>query len=184
MRATLPRRALRCKVPLMRGYFAIGVEGVSKAFNVGNLVRSALAFGASFAFTIDARLDKRQLRVSDTSDASSHLPVYHYADVASLDLPQGCALVGVELLDESIDLPSFRHPLRAAYVLGPERGSLSKELLERCDAVVRIPTRFCINIAVAGAIVMYDRTKNLAPFSERPVVAGGAQTPREPHVYG
>ena len=100
MRATLPRRALRCKVRLMRGYFAIGVEGVSKAFNVGNLVRSSHAFGASFAFTIDARLDKRQLRVSDTSDASSHLPVYHYPDVASLELPQGCALVGVELLDE------------------------------------------------------------------------------------
>jgi hypothetical protein len=28
----------------------------------------------------------------------------------------GCRLVGVELLDEAIDLPSFRHPLRAAYV--------------------------------------------------------------------
>ncbi len=184
MRATLPRRALRCKVPLMRGYFAIGVEGVSKAFNVGNLVRSSHAFGASFAFTIDARLDKRQLRVSDTSDASSHLPVYHYPDVASLDLPQGCALVGVELLDESIDLPSFRHPLRAAYVLGPERGSLSHELVERCEFVVKIPTRFCINVGVAGALVMYDRMISLGRFAERPVRAGGPIQAIAEHVHG
>ena len=37
-----------------RGYFAIGVEGISKAVNLGNLLRSAHAFGASFVFTIGA----------------------------------------------------------------------------------------------------------------------------------
>jgi tRNA G18 (ribose-2'-O)-methylase SpoU len=99
-------------------------------------------------------------------------------------LPQGCKLVGIELIDEAIPLPSFRHPLRAAYVLGPERGSLSAELLDRCDHVVRIPTRFCINVAVAGAIVMYDRVLSLAPFAERPVAEGGATVPRKPHVFG
>ena len=36
----------------MRGYFAIGVEGISKPMNLGNLLRSAHAFGASFFFTI------------------------------------------------------------------------------------------------------------------------------------
>ena len=30
----------------MRGYFAIGVEGIGKEMNVGNLFRSAHAFGA------------------------------------------------------------------------------------------------------------------------------------------
>ncbi|QQP89946.1 RNA methyltransferase [Skermanella sp. TT6] len=168
----------------MRGYFAIGVEGVSKAFNVGNLVRSAHAFGASFAFTIDARLDKRQLRVSDTSDAGGHLPLYHYPDLGSLELPQGCALVGVELLDRSIDLPSFRHPLRAAYVFGPERGNLSPGLVERCEFVVRIPTRFCINVGVAGALVMYDRMISLGRFAERPVRAGGPTEAVPEHVHG
>ena len=41
--------------PAMRGYFGIGVEGISKAMNLGNLMRSAHAFGASFFFTVDAR---------------------------------------------------------------------------------------------------------------------------------
>jgi tRNA G18 (ribose-2'-O)-methylase SpoU len=84
-------------------------------------------------------------------------------------LPQGCKLVGIELTDDAIDLPSFCHPVRAAYVLGPERGSLSEPLLARCDHVVRIPTAFCINVAMAGAIIMYDRVKTLAPFPARPV---------------
>ena len=39
---------------MMRGYFGIGVEGVSKAMNVGNMYRSANAFGASVVFTVAA----------------------------------------------------------------------------------------------------------------------------------
>jgi tRNA G18 (ribose-2'-O)-methylase SpoU len=81
--------------------------------------------------------------------------------------------VGVELLEEAVDLPSFRHPLRAAYVLGPEQGALSPELLARCDHVVRIPSSFCINLAMAGAIVMYDRMRCLGRFADRPVGEGG-----------
>jgi tRNA G18 (ribose-2'-O)-methylase SpoU len=89
--------------------------------------------------------------------------------------PQGCKLVGVELLDEAADLPSFRHPMRAAYVLGPEQGSLSPELLARCDYTVKIPTKFCVNVAMAGAIVMYDRILSLARFADRPISEGGAK---------
>lgn len=166
-----------------RGYFGIGAERVSKAMNLGNLLRSAHAFGASFTFTIGATYQALEA-LSDTSKSRRHLPHYNWANIDDITLPAGCNLIGVELLDEAVDLPSFRHPLRAAYVLGPERGSLSHELLARCEGVVRIPTRFCINIAVAGAIVMYDRMKSLAPFPERPVVAGGAQMQREPHVHG
>jgi tRNA G18 (ribose-2'-O)-methylase SpoU len=88
-------------------------------------------------------------------------------------LPQGCKLVGVELVADAIDLPSFRHPLRAAYVLGPEQGSLSEELLSRCNYVVRIPTSFCVNVAIAGAIVMYDRVRSMGRFADRPLREGG-----------
>ena len=99
-------------------------------------------------------------------------------------LPQGCSLVGVEMTDDAIDLPSFRHPLRAAYILGPEQGSISQELLEACDHVVKIPTSFCINVAMAGAIVMYDRVKTLARFADRPVSEGGPKAALQPHVHG
>ena len=38
----------------------------------------------------------------------------------------------------------------AAYVLGKERGDLSPEMLERCAHVVKIPTKFCVNLSVDG----------------------------------
>ena len=38
----------------MRGYFGIGIEGVSKPMNLGSLLRTAHAFNASFVFTIGA----------------------------------------------------------------------------------------------------------------------------------
>ncbi len=167
----------------MRGYFAIGVEGISKPLNLGNLFRSAHAFGASWVFTIAAHHTSRRV-TSDTSDAGANIPRYEYATPGDLQLPSGCALVGVELLDEAVELPSFPHPRCAAYVLGRERGSLSPQLVARCDHLVRIPTSFCINLATAGAVVMYDRLTSLGRFAVRPVSALARPTPLPPHVAG
>ncbi|WP_408902064.1 RNA methyltransferase [Roseomonas genomospecies 6] len=171
-------------VQAMRGYFAIGVERISKPGNVGNLMRSAHAFGASFFFAIDPEPDLHEARFVDTSGAAEHLPLYVYDRVADLALPKDCQLVGVELTEDAVELPSFRHPTRAAYVLGPERGSLSKPLLERCDFTVKIPMKFCINVGVAGALVMYDRMISLGRFAERPVRVGGPTEPLRDHQHG
>ncbi len=166
---------------IMRGYFGVGIEGVSKPFNVGNLMRSAHAFGADFLFTIAADYAGAS---SDTAKTPEHVPFYQFASVDEMVLPEGCALVGVELMDEAVELPSFPHPLNAAYVLGPERGALSPGLVARCDHLVRIPARFSINLGVAGAIVMYDRMLTLGRFGERPVNPRAEPAPRPPHVFG
>ena len=94
----------------MRGYFGIGIEGVSKPMNLGSLLRTAHAFNASFVFTIGAMFEQREVLLADTSDAAASLPLHEYKDLASFELPRGCRLVGVELLDEAAELPSFRHP--------------------------------------------------------------------------
>src|SRR3546814_11082226 len=86
-------------------------------------------------------------------------------------------LVGIEITDDAIPLPSFHHPRRAAYVLGRERGSLSDGLLARCDHVVRIPSRFSINLAIAGAMVMYDRMLCMGLFAPRPHRPGAQAAP-------
>jgi tRNA G18 (ribose-2'-O)-methylase SpoU len=173
--------------PGLRGYFGIGAERISKSMNLGNLMRSAHAFGASFTFTIGAMYQALEAR-ADTSKGVQHLPHYDWSTADELVLPKGCRLVGIELHEDAVDLPSFRHPLRAAYVLGPERGALSPELLARCDHVVRIPTTFCINVAMAGAVVMYDRLKSLGSFAPRPLSEGGprsgAASPRTRRAHG
>lgn len=167
-----------------RGYFGIGVEGISKPMNVGNLYRSAHAFGADFVFAIAPAVNLREVNISDTSQTARHLPLFEYASVSEMKLPRGCRLVGVELLDEAADLPSFAHPERAAYVLGPERGSLSRELVECCDFTVKIPTKFCVNVGVAGAILMYDRLITRGRFAPRPPRAGAPVEALRDHVHG
>lgn len=168
----------------MRGYFGIGVDRISKAMNMGSLLRSAHAFGASFFFTISPQLRERDLRRSDTSEAIDQLPVYQFDGIAELELPRRCQLVGVELTDDAVELPTFYHPPAAAYILGPERGSLSPEVLARCDATVKIPTKFCVNVGIAGAIVMYDRLLARGRFDRRPVGSQGTPEPAPLHVRG
>ena len=170
--------------PRTRGYFGIGAEGVSKSANVGALLRTAHAFGASFCFTLNAGFDARAARSADTSDTASHVPLWRFPNISEMQLPQGCTLVGIELTDDAADLPSFRHPLNAAYVLGPERSSLSPELLARCKHVVRIPTRFSLNLSVAGALVLYDRLLQHGRFADRPVMPGGGGAPPERSGHG
>ena len=167
----------------MRGYFAIGGEGISKAMNVGSLFRTAHAFGASFVFTAAANYERGEGGRSDTSDTLGHIPFYSFPDIASMVLPKDCSLVGVELTAGAVELPSFRHPARAAYVMGPERGSLSPELTQKCEFAVKIPTRFCVNVGIAGAIVMYDRITSLGHYPRRPISPGGPTEQRPEHVF-
>jgi len=157
----------------MRGYFGIGVEGISKPMNVGNLLRSAHSFGASFFFTISPVVDVNAMRVSDTSGAFDHIPFYNFRKPEDLLLPQQTSLVAVEFLEGAIELPSFRHPQRAVYILGPEKGNVSDGMLARCDYVIKIPMKFCINVGVAGALVMYDRLLSFGKFADRPVAETG-----------
>lgn len=166
-----------------RGYFAIGVERLSKPMNAGNLFRTAHAFGASFLFTVAAAYSPRRAH-SDTSRAPLHLPLYAFDSVAELSLPDGCRLVGIEITEAAEELPSFHHPLQAAYVLGAERSGLSTALLVRCDHVVKIPSAFSLNVATAGAVVMYDRLLAHGRYARRPVSALGKPEAPRPHVQG
>ncbi|KAA5606903.1 RNA methyltransferase [Roseospira marina] len=168
----------------MRGYFGIGVDGVSKAYNVGSVFRSAHAFGAGFVFTVAAQYERPRGHATDTSDSVGQVPFYTFPNAASLVLPEGCKLVGIELFEDSIELPSFQHPLRAAYILGAERFGLSPEVAARCDYVVKIPTRFSLNLGLAGALVMYDRVISRGRFAPRPVAEGGPAAPLAEHVHG
>lgn len=157
----------------MRGYFAIGAEGISKPMNLGALMRTANAFGASFVFSVDAADRVKLAYKADTSKTFESVPYYQWGGIEDMALPKGCQLVGVELTDDAVELPEFRHPKAAAYVLGRERGDLTPDMLAKCDHVVKIPTRFCINVSLAGALVMYDRVRSMGGFRDRPVMPGG-----------
>lgn len=73
----------------MRGYFGVGVEGISKSYNLGAVLRTANAFGASFAFTIGATHKALEVRRTDTSRSDVHMPFYEWDRPDDLILPRG-----------------------------------------------------------------------------------------------
>jgi len=169
---------------LGKGYFGVGVERSSKLGNAGNLLRTTHAFGGQFFVFFTPVFTMKDVRSVDTSSAADHLPIYHHTSVADYTRPTGLQIVGVELVEDGIALPSFRHPRRALYLLGPEKGSLSAATQAACDFIVHIPMSFCVNVGVAGAIMLYDRMLSLGRFAERPVRVGGPTEPLPDHVHG
>lgn len=148
----------------MSGYFGIGIAAGKSPENVGTLWRSAHAFGASFIFTVGHRYPSRR-QATDTTNASRHVPLYEYEDEADFlrFLPTHAVVVAVEYGETEVD-PRVRpvsrliHPKNAVYLLGAEDRGVPAPLLARADHVVYVPSELCLNVAVAGSIVMYDRS--------------------------
>lgn len=141
---------------MKRGFFGIGIQHTKMAENVGTLWRSASILGASFIFTIGKRYSKQ---ASDTMSSWKHIPLYHYPDFEDFykSIPYDCQLVGVELDEKSIPVSEFKHPERVVYLLGAEDNGLSKQAIDKCHRLVQLPGDYCMNVSVAGSLIMYDR---------------------------
>ncbi|WP_413937039.1 RNA methyltransferase [Nitrospira sp. BLG_1] len=138
------------------GYFGIGIENPKRECNIGTLWRSAYAFGAAFIFTIGGRYRNQS---SDTTKSWRHIPLIRFETLEQFltTLPYSCQLVGVEYGIGACELAKYEHAERVIYLLGAEDGGLSKDAMNACKALVSIPSRYCLNVATAGSIVMYDR---------------------------
>ena len=133
------------------------------------LTRSTVGLAAIFMCTSlgIAYLSSRPNSLLDLSESSGR-----EASDEDTIVEQGSGEL-IELTDDAVMLPTFRHPPQAAYILGPEKGNLSDETLARCAHVVKIPTKFCINVSLAGALVMYDRHLSMGGYAPRPIMPGG-----------
>jgi tRNA G18 (ribose-2'-O)-methylase SpoU len=149
-------RSRKAQARCTRGYFGIVAWHTKKEHNVGTLWRSASVFGAAFVGTIGRRYDYQR---SDTMVSHRHTPLWHFANDEDFwsHIPHGCEPVAVEITPRARELATFVHPQSAVYILGPEDGSLSDRIMAGCKRVVIIPGSHCLNLAVAGSIVMYDR---------------------------
>lgn len=148
----------------MRGFFAIGVYHPKTEANIGTLMRSAYLYNAAYVFTIGRRY-RRQ--ASDTPHTTLHIPLFHFESIedAISHLPDSTPLVGVELDPRGKKLHEYKHPERAAYLLGAEDRGLPQKVIDMCHALIEIPTPQpeSMNVATAGSIVLYDRhVKELA----------------------
>lgn len=139
-----------------RGYFGIGILNPKTEENIGTLWRSAFIMGASFIFTIGKRYKKQ---ASDTPQSWKHIPLFHHENFEAFinAMPYDCKLVGIELSERSIPIKEYKHPERCVYLLGAEDNGLSNEAINRCHEIVILPGDICLNVSVAGSVVLYDR---------------------------
>lgn len=140
-------------------FFGIGIVNGKTPENLGVLWRTAQNMGASFIFTVGNRYANQ---ASDTHNAVKSMPYFHYKTFEDFydHLPKGVRIVGVEKTDAAKNLEDFHHPKRCVYLLGAEDHGLSNTAIEKSHFLVQFPSQFSLNVAVAGSIVLYDRSRN------------------------
>jgi len=145
----------------MRGYFGIGVYHPKTKVNIGVLWRSASVFGAAYLFTIGHRY---QYQCSDTMKSFRHIPLFSFDSFDAFFgyMPRLGRLVGVEIDAKAKPIRNFAHPQQAVYLLGAEDYGLPQKVLDKCWAIVQLPGERCLNVSVAGSVVMFDRVNKQA----------------------
>jgi len=144
---------------MKKEYYGIGIFETKEETNIGTLWRSAMNFGADYIFTIGKRYKKQ---ASDTTKTYRNIPLFHYKDWEDFmeHKPKDAQIVCIEQTDGATLLEDFSHPKQAVYVLGAEDYGISEEMM-RGHQKLEITSPMCLNVAVAGSIVMYHRVTNL-----------------------
>ena len=150
-----------------------GVEGdvcvvildkVQDPMNLGSVLRTAEATGVS-AIVIPRRggvgLTPTVRRAAMGGDV--YVPVVRERPFRVLRAlrEEGVRVVGVDP-GGGVDYFAERLTGSVAFVLGGEGGGLSKQMLDKCDVVVRIPMSGqldSLNVGVAAAVVLYERVR-------------------------
>ena len=128
--------------------------------NVAHIVRAAACFGVTTVEICEPRYIPATGRKGDRKPRPLRMKEYRDVQINmahALPLPEDYTAVAVEFIGDAEPLWKFEHPARALYVFGPEDGSIETGVLEQCREVVRIPSRFCLNLAASVNIVLYDR---------------------------
>lgn len=128
--------------------------------NVGAAIRTASCFGIKQVWFTGNRVSLDP-NGKDRLPREERMRGYNEVELRQCDYFFDCfedvVPVAVELIDGAELLPYFEHPENALYVFGPEDGSLNQVTRRLCHRRVVIPTRHCVNLAVAISLILYDR---------------------------
>ena len=138
----------------------IGIVNPKDVTNIGSVLRAIGCFQADGLFYTGTRYDTAMRYRTDTKQTADNVPLENVDDLLAV-VPEGAALVCVELVVGATPLPEFEHPQNAFYVFGPEDGSVPQALVDAADSVVYVPTVGCLNLAASVNVVLYDRISKL-----------------------
>jgi len=130
---------------------ALALWHVADPGNVGTLIRTADAFGASVALSDECADPTGPKALRGSAGAIFRVPLGRFEEVTGRRIalvPRGAVpLADVEVGDGTV------------FVLGAEREGLPREVVEGCDAVASIQLAEhaeSLNVAAAGAIALYE----------------------------
>lgn len=139
--------------------------GINNIDNIGLLFRNAAAFAVD-AVLLDPSchdpLYRKSLRVSIGHVLSMpwarSSPADWPGDLDRLRKEWGITLIGAATGDRAQSIDSIDRPARVGVVVGPEYEGLPADVLERCDALARIPMAAnvdSLNVGVASAVALH-----------------------------
>jgi len=138
----------------------VALWGVGDPGNVGTVIRSALAFGASSVALGPGSADPYGHKaVRATMGALFSVPVARVRKVS--DLPgRRVALVA----REGVPLGELAAEGELTLVVGAEREGLAPDVIAACDDVVHIPIAHAdsLNAAMAATVALYDLTTRIS----------------------
>lgn len=146
-----------------RGYAAIALCRPKTEANVGSVLRAAHCYGASLVVSDGKRI--KPTVATNTPQAHRHIP-YIQAESIMDAIPYDCIPVVVELEPGATPIQDFQHPERAFYILGPEDGSVPREVSAKCKYHVYVPTRDCMNLAATANVILFDRMMKRKEYGE------------------
>lgn len=137
----------------VRGFAAVGLHMPKTPSNIGSVLRAAHCYGVGMVAHTGQRY---RHAATDTMKAYRHLPLIQTEDLRLL-VPHDCTPVAVDLIEGARCLTTYSHPESAFYIFGPEDGTLGEKVTSWCRDKVFVPTAFCMNLAAAVNVVLYDR---------------------------
>jgi TrmH family RNA methyltransferase len=149
--------------------------GIQDPGNVGALLRSAEAAGATGAYLTDGAADPFSWKALRGSMGSAfRLP--HRRRITTADALARLRAHGVRVIaaDPGAALPYFEADLRrpVAFLMGPEGSGLPPALTAGADASVAIPMApgvESLNVAVAAGVLLFEAARQRRNIALRPV---------------
>ena len=142
--------------------FMIYIREAQNEYNVGSIIRSAESAGANLVILPPkTHLTPQMVRAS--MGASEHMTVINENLFSAIKTCKEWAIrvAGIELTGKNY---YFQEDLKGSLMLliGGEDRSLSSEVTNKCDIVVRIPQLGkvnSLNMSIAASIVMFEKVK-------------------------